>query len=156
MFNIVPSWIYGTEIWPQEIRAKGYSFTIFGWAAGSGMTQFVIPIMLSRLGYGTYLFFGCMNIVAMPIIYFFYPEVAKRSLEDINLLFTSNSLLVKKNMLEYDRRIDEAGGNVAVAARRLLAEVDGQGTPVSGDEKGLERTVVEDSGKGEGNQELRV
>ena len=30
MFNIVPCWIYGTEIWPQEARAKGYSFTILG------------------------------------------------------------------------------------------------------------------------------
>lgn len=128
MFNIVPCWIYGTEIWPQEIRAKGYSFTIFGWAAGCGMTQFVIPIMLSRLGYGTYIFFGAMNAVAMPIVYFFYPEVARRSLEEINLLFTSDSLLVKANMAEYERRIDEAGGNVAVAARRLLEEVDGKST----------------------------
>jgi hypothetical protein len=131
MFNIVPCWIYGTEIWPQEIRAKGYSFTIFGWAAGCGMTQFVIPIMLDRLGYGTYLFFGCTNVVAIPIVYFLYPEVAKRSLEEINLLFTSDSQLVGKNMAEYNRRLDEAGGNVAVAARRLLEEVDGNASPAS-------------------------
>lgn len=145
MFNIVPCWIYGTEIWPQEIRAKGYSFTIFGWAAGCGMTQFVIPIMLNRLGYGTYIFFGVMNIVAMPIIYLFYPEVAKRSLEEINLLFTSNSRLVGKKMVEYHRRIDEAGGNVAVAARRLLEEVDGTRSPAgSADEKGLERAIIEE------------
>ena len=111
MFNIVPCWIYGTEIWPQEIRAKGYSFTIFGWAVGCGMTQFVIPIMLDRLGWATYVFFGAMNIVVMPVVYFFYPEVAKRSLEEINLLFTSDSLLVGKNMDEYQRRIDEAGGD---------------------------------------------
>jgi len=32
MFNIIPCWIYGSEIFPQEVRAKGYSFTIFGWA----------------------------------------------------------------------------------------------------------------------------
>jgi hypothetical protein len=54
MFNIIPCWIYETEIWPQEIRAKGYSFTIFGWACGCGMTQFAIPIMHAseaRLGY---------------------------------------------------------------------------------------------------------
>ncbi|KAI0408919.1 general substrate transporter [Xylaria palmicola] len=125
MFNIIPSWIYGTEIWPQEIRAKGYSFTIFGWAVGSGVTQFVIPILLSRLGWATFIFFGALNIVAMPIIYFFYPEVAKRSLEEINLLFTSDSLSVKANMREYDRRINAAGGSVPAAARQLLLEVDG-------------------------------
>lgn len=147
MFNIVPCWIYGTEIWPQEVRAKGYSFTIFGWAVGCGkcltqpplpstffnprtndsvgMTGFVIPIMLSRLGWATFIFFGCMNIIAMPIIWFLYPEVANRSLEEVNLLFVSDSLLVSKNMAEYDRRVAAAGGNIAVAARQLLDEVDG-------------------------------
>ena len=66
-----------------------------------------------------------MNIVVMPIVWFLYPEVAGRSLEEINLLFTSESVLVSKNMEEYHRRVAEAGGNVAVAARRLLDEVDG-------------------------------
>ena len=125
MFNIVPCWIYGTEIWPQEVRAKGYSFTILGWAIGCGMNTFVIPIMLAHLGWITFIFFGCMNVLAMPIVWFFYPEVAGRSLEEVNLLFTSESLLVSKNMEEYHRRIGEAGGNVAVAARMLLDEVNG-------------------------------
>ena len=39
MFNIVPCWLYGTEIWPQEVRAKGYSFTVLGWAIGCGMVN---------------------------------------------------------------------------------------------------------------------
>lgn len=145
MFNIVPCWIYGTEIWPQEVRAKGYSFTILGWAIGCGMynfinttfqshanteyyigmNTFVIPIMLSRLGWATFIFFGALNIVAMPIIWFFYPETAGRSLEEVNLIFTSESLFVSKNMAEYDRRVAAAGGNTAVAARQLLDEVDG-------------------------------
>ncbi|KAG6991739.1 hypothetical protein FOFC_00028 [Fusarium oxysporum] len=138
MFNIIPCWIYGTEIWPQEIRAKGYSFTIFGWACGCGMTQFVIPIMLQRLGWATYIFFGAMNVVAMPLVWFFFPEVSKKSLEEINLLFTSNSLLVSKNMEEYERRLAEAGGDVAVASRQLLDEVDGYVQQAHGTEKDLE------------------
>ena len=124
MFNIVPCWIYGTEIWPQEVRAKGYSMTVLGWAIGCGVTGFVIPIMLSRLGYGTFLFFGAMNAISAPIIYFFYPEVANKTLEEVNLLFTSESLLVRKNMAAYHARLDAANGNVAVAARRLFDEVD--------------------------------
>lgn len=125
MFNIVPCWIYGTEIWPQEMRATGYSFTIFGWAAGCGMTQFVILIMLLKLGYKTYLFFGVMNIAAMPIVWYLYPEVAKRSLEEMSLLFTSDSLLVSENIKAYHQRVAAAGGDVAVASRRLLDEVQG-------------------------------
>lgn len=130
MFNIVPSWIYGTEIWPQEIRAKGYSFTIFGWATGCGMTQFVIPILLDKLGWATYVFFGSLNIVALPIVWLTYPEVAGRSLEQVSLLFTSDSIFVNKNMDDYERRMDQAGGNVAIAVRRLLDEVDGESSPV--------------------------
>lgn len=126
MFNIVPCWIYGTEIWPQEVRAKGYSFTILGWAIGCGMTTFVIPILLQRLGWATFVFFGALNIVASPIIYYFYPETANRSLEEMNLIFTSDSWLVSKNMEEYDRRVAAAGGNIAIAARALLDEVDGE------------------------------
>lgn len=129
MFNIVPSWIYGTEIWPQEIRAQGYSFTIFGWATGCGMTQFVIPILLDKLGWATFILFGALNVVAFPVVWLAYPEVAGRSLEDISLLFTSDSILVSKNMKEYQRRRDDAGGNVAVAVRRLLDEVDGRASP---------------------------
>lgn len=126
MFNIVPCWIYGTEIWPQEVRAKGYSFTILGWAIGCGMTTFVIPILLQRLGWATFVFFGALNVVASPIIYFFYPETANRSLEEMNLIFTSDSWLVSENMKEYNRRVEAAGGNIAVAARALLDEVDGE------------------------------
>jgi len=89
------------------------------------MNTFVIPIMLSHLGWGTFIFFAGMNFLAAPIIYLFYPEVAGKSLEEINLLFTSESVFAKKNMDEYFRRVHEAGGNVAVAARQLLDEVDG-------------------------------
>lgn len=128
MFNLVPCWLYGTEIWPQEVRAKGYSFTILGWAIGCGMTTLVIPIMLDSLGWYTFVFFGVMNFVAIPLIYFFYVETAGRSLEEVNLLFTSDSQFVKANMKEYERRLAEAGGNVAVAEKKLIYEVDGEDT----------------------------
>jgi MFS family permease len=129
MFNIVPSWLYGTEIWPQDVRAKGYSFTILGWAVGCGMTTFLIPIMLSKIGWYTFIFFGIMNALTIPLIYLFYIEPASHSLEEVNLLFISDSPLVKHNNEEYDRRVAAAGGNSVVAARRFMEEVDGLGAP---------------------------
>lgn len=78
----------------------------------------------------------------MPIIWFFYPEVSGRTLEEINLLFTSDSLLVSSNMKEYHRRLDEAGGNFAVAGRRLINEVDdlaGEGDPRRNSVAGVEK-----------------
>ena len=126
MFNIVPCWLYGTEIWPQDVRAKGYSFTILGWAIGCGMTTFLIPIMLSEIGWYTFIFFGIMNVIVMPFIYLFYPEPTGHSLEEVNLLFTAESPFVWANEREYRRRVAEADGNTAIAARRLMEEVDGK------------------------------
>jgi hypothetical protein len=104
--------------------------------------------MLDKLGYATFIFFGAMNVVAMPIIYFFYPEVANKSLEEINLLFTSDSVLVSKNMAAYETRLNEAGGDLVLASRRLFAEVNGYDAHDdalrgdSSDEKGAFETVA--------------
>lgn len=50
--------------------------------------------------------------------------MAKKSLEEVNLLFTSDSVLVSKNMAAYRARIEDANGDVALAARRLFDEAD--------------------------------
>lgn len=80
--------------------------------------------------------------VFFPIIYLVYPEVSGRTLEEVNLLFTSDSLLVRDNMKEYHRMIDEAGGNVAVAERRLLDMVDAE---AAGHEE--DREAIAEGGK---------
>lgn len=43
--------------------------------------------MIENIKWGTYLFFAAMNACFLPIIYFFYPETARRSLEEIDLIF---------------------------------------------------------------------
>lgn len=47
----------------------------------------VTPIMISNIGWGTYLFFFAVNVCFLPIIYIFYPETKMRSLEEIDLIF---------------------------------------------------------------------
>ena len=47
----------------------------------------VTPIMITNIGWGTYLFFAIINACFLPIIYFFYPETARRSLEEIDIIF---------------------------------------------------------------------
>ena len=120
------AFIYPTEIWPQEIRALGNSFGVFGWAVGCGTTTLVIPSMFSALGWKTLIVFGAFNFCSLPLVYLFFPETRGRSLESINLLFSSNSPLVSQNEREYQRLLDEAGGNVAVAERRLMEDLGDQ------------------------------
>lgn len=52
----------------------------------------VTPIMISNIKWGTYLFFACINACFLPVIYFFYPETAGRSLEEIDLIFAKGFL----------------------------------------------------------------
>ena len=82
-----------------------------------------------------------MNFVVIPIIHFFYPETIGRSLEEVDLLFASDSPLVSKNIAEYNRRITEASSNIAVATRRLLNKVDGENNL---DPKRVSLSIVED------------
>ena len=44
--------------------------------------------MLDRWGgFGTFLFFGLINLTFIPFIYVFYPETKGRSLEEIDVIF---------------------------------------------------------------------
>ena len=122
--TLVVCWVYPTEIWPQEIRAKGNAFGILGWAVGGGSTTLFLPTMFSKLGWKTLMVFACLNVMVLPLVYLFFPETANRSLEEINLLFSLGNPVVSANEKEYKRMLDEAGSEPAVAERRLLDEVD--------------------------------
>lgn len=52
----------------------------------------VTPIMIDHISWGTYVFFAAMNICFIPIIWLFYPETKKRSLEEIDLIFAKGYL----------------------------------------------------------------
>ena len=58
-------------------------------------------------------------------------------------MFASDSVLVSKNMAEYHRMVDAAGGSVALAARRLLDEVDAEYA-----EKDTRAEMMVEEGKG--------
>ena len=118
------AFIYPTEIWPQEMRGLWNSFGVFGWAVGCGTTTLVIPSMFSTLGWKKLIVFGAFNFCSLPLV-FFFPETKGRSLEEINLLFSSSSPLASENEKAYRRMLEEAGGNVAVAERRMMEDVDG-------------------------------
>lgn len=80
-------WLYPAEINPLRTRGKANAVsTITNW-----MFNFVIvmvtPVMIDKIGWGTYLFFAIMNASFLPIIYFFYPETKLRSLEEIDFIF---------------------------------------------------------------------
>ncbi|KAF3929409.1 hypothetical protein ABW19_dt0208672 [Dactylella cylindrospora] len=80
-------WLYPAEINPLRTRAKANAVsTCTNWAFNF-LIVLVTPIMVDRIGWGTYLFFACVNACFLPVIYFWYPETRKRSLEEIDIIF---------------------------------------------------------------------
>ncbi|KAL2007029.1 hypothetical protein VTN00DRAFT_8467 [Thermoascus crustaceus] len=80
-------WLYPAEISPIKTRAKANALsTCTNWL-WNFVVVMVTPVMLTDIGWGTYLFFACVNACFIPVIYLFYPETAGRSLEEIDIIF---------------------------------------------------------------------
>jgi hypothetical protein len=47
----------------------------------------ITPVLITSIGWGTYLLFAVLNALFLPVIFFFYPETSGRSLEEIDLIF---------------------------------------------------------------------
>ncbi|KAI8378022.1 general substrate transporter [Radiomyces spectabilis] len=85
-------WVYPAEIYPLNIRAKGTSIT----TAANWLMNFVIseivPIMLSTITWGTYIFFGCCCFVMAACVFLFFPETKGKSLEEMDAVFGGSVL----------------------------------------------------------------
>lgn len=84
------AWALPAEVFAISKRAKGVGAA----AAVNWISNFVIgvvvPEMLIKIGWGTYLFFGVMCLLASVFAFFFIPETANKSLEEISLVFKDN------------------------------------------------------------------
>jgi hypothetical protein len=52
-----------------------------------GSVVFITPIAFTNIGYRTWIIFAATNLAIIPLIYFFYPETAFRSLEEVDVIF---------------------------------------------------------------------
>lgn len=87
-FTILPlPWIYPPEINPLRTRTVASAIsTCTNWICNFAVVMFT-PIFMGKADWGCYLFFALVNYLFIPIIFFFYPETAGRSLEEIDIIF---------------------------------------------------------------------
>ncbi|BGP58096.1 hypothetical protein JCM8202_006202 [Rhodotorula sphaerocarpa] len=80
-------WLYPAEINPLKTRTNANAVsTINNWLFNFTVVMFTPPF-LNSTSIGTFAFFGAINLCFLPVIYFFYPETAGRSLEEIDIIF---------------------------------------------------------------------
>ncbi|KAE8847437.1 hypothetical protein HRS9122_04344 [Pyrenophora teres f. teres] len=81
------AWLYQVEIVPLRIRgpANGLS-TSANWLLNF-VIVFITPIAFQRISYRTWIIFAATNFAIVPLVYFYYPETAFRSLEEVDVIF---------------------------------------------------------------------
>lgn len=86
------AWLYSVEIVPLRIRGPA---TAVSTAANWLMNFWVVlvtPIALHSIGWQTYIIFAATNAFIAPLVYFFFPEAAYRTLEEMDVIFHAASL----------------------------------------------------------------
>ncbi|KAL9128987.1 MAG: hypothetical protein Q9217_002462 [Psora testacea] len=86
--GILPvSWMYASEIMPLRTRNKGVALGVGSHWLSNFVVVYVTPTAIANLGYRLYIIWAVLNAVFVPVTYFFYPETARRSLEDMDEVF---------------------------------------------------------------------
>jgi len=75
------------------------------------MVVMITPVAFSSIGYQTYIIFAVINAFIVPCVYFFYPETAYRSLEEMDAIFqkTTNIFNVVQRARDEPRRYGKNG-----------------------------------------------
>lgn len=95
--GILPvSWMYASEIMPLRTRNKGVALGAASHWLSNFVVVYITPQAIQGLGYRLYLIWAALNATFVPITWLFYPETARRSLEDMDAVFLNESFGVTK------------------------------------------------------------
>lgn len=87
-------WLYPAEIFPLQVRAKGNAWGVVGWSIGNGWCVLLLPTIFDRLQEKTLYIFGAVNAISIVAVWALYPESNQRTLEEMDLVFASDSIWV--------------------------------------------------------------
>jgi hypothetical protein len=86
-------WGYPPEILPLTLRSKGAALAAGAEFVSTFMVVEITPPALQNIGYKTYIIFAVLNLFNVYMIWTFFPETAKKSLESIDMIFLNNEPL---------------------------------------------------------------
>lgn len=101
-------YLYVSEIFPTDIRPIGMGFSLFGQFAATLILLQTAPIGIQNAGWKYYLVIICWCIFFIPIVYFFWPETARLSLEEVGAKFGDDVAVHVNDISEEQRKeLDE-------------------------------------------------
>lgn len=105
------TWLYPAEITPLSIRAPANAISTTGNWIFNFMVVMVTPPAFANIQWRTYIIFAVINAFIVPCVYFFFPETAYRSLEEMDEIFhkTTNPSNVVKIAKQMPHRYDKHG-----------------------------------------------
>lgn len=105
------TWLYPAEITPLGIRAPANAISTTANWIFNFMVVMVTPPAFANIGYKTYVIFAVINAAMVPCVYFFFPETAYRSLEEMDEIFhrTTNVFNCVKIAKELPHRYGKNG-----------------------------------------------
>ncbi|KAK7679558.1 hypothetical protein QCA50_017460 [Cerrena zonata] len=144
-FTILPlPWIYPPEINPLRTRTAGAAIsTCTNWICNFAVVMFT-PLFMGEADWGCYLFFAVMNYLFIPIIFFFYPETAGRSLEEIDIIYAKAFT---------DKR--QAWRVAATLPKLSLQEIEDQGTQLGLYDHDFEKDNVDTNEKASSSSSVK-
>ncbi|EAW10735.1 sugar porter family MFS transporter [Aspergillus clavatus NRRL 1] len=81
------TWLYPAEIVPLKIRAPANALATSSNWIFNFMVVMITPVAFENIKYQTYIIFAVINAAIFPVVYFFYPETTRRSLEEMDRIF---------------------------------------------------------------------
>ncbi|KAI0376772.1 putative sugar transporter [Hypomontagnella monticulosa] len=104
-FNIswgVGSWTYATEIFPVMYRAKGNALSTASLWLSCYVVAQASPPIASAIGWGLYIIYSCICVVAFIFVRYAMVETRGKTLEEMSALFGIESTLARRSGMEVD------------------------------------------------------
>lgn len=88
-----PSNVFVAEIWPTAIRSRGMGLSLFSYFVGAITYTTPSAVAFANIRWRKYLVWVACDIVSYMIVYFWVPETAQKTLEEMGDLFGDEVVL---------------------------------------------------------------